>query len=106
MTDIDTRSARTRGALGLTTSLIGVAHFLVPQMFDPFNRLGFPNHARTFTYLNGTIETTIGVLLLRPYTRRPSTVLSACYIAYLTISTLRTQLRTRRGDGHPVQRSG
>lgn len=106
MTDIDTSSARTRRALGLLGGLIGVAHFLVPRIFDPFNRLGFPNHARTFTYLNGAIETALGVLLLRAHTRRPSIVLSACYIAYLTVSILRTQLRTRGGDGHPVQRSG
>ncbi|WP_055399143.1 MULTISPECIES: hypothetical protein [unclassified Mycobacterium] len=96
MADIDTRSA-----LGLITILIGLAHFLVPRIFDPFNRLGFPGHAREFTHLHGAIETTIGVLLLRARTRRPSTVVSACYLTYLTISILRTQLRTRRG-----QRSG
>lgn len=106
MTDIDTRSARTRQALGLLGGMIGVAHFLVPRIFDPINRLGFLNHARTFTYINGAIETALGVLLLRAHTRRPVTVLSACYITYLTISTLYTQLRMRRGDAHPVQQSG
>ena len=106
MTDIDTRSARIRRALGLLAGLIGVAHFLVPRIFDPFNRLGFPTHARTFTYVNGAIETALGVLLLRAHTRRPTAVLSACYITYLTVSILRTQLRTRRGDDHPVQQSG
>ncbi len=106
MTDIDRRSARTRRALGLLGGLIGLAHFLVPRIFDPFNRLGFPNHARTFTYVNGAIETSLGVLLLRTHTRRPTAVLSACYISYLTISILRTQLRARPGDGHLVQQSG
>ncbi len=106
MTDIDPRSARTPRALGLLGGLIGVAHFLVPRIFDPFNRLGFPNHARTFTYVNGAIETALGVLLLRPHTRRPVTVVSACSITYLTISILRTQLRTRRADPHPVHQSG
>jgi uncharacterized membrane protein len=108
MADIDTRAARTRTrrALGLVTSAIGVAHFLVPRFFEPFNRLGFPNHARTFTYLNGAVETTIGLLLLRTHTRRPSTVVSACYITHLAISIFRTQLRARRGDGHPSERSG
>jgi uncharacterized membrane protein len=106
MADIDTRSPRTRRALGLLTSLIGVAHFLVPRIFEPFNRLGFPDHARTFTYLNGAVEATIGVLLLRAHTRRPSTVVSACYITYLTISILRRQLRTQRGDVQAAQRAG
>ncbi|OBG91720.1 hypothetical protein A5697_09150 [Mycobacterium sp. E3251] len=106
MTDNDTRGEPARRALGLLTSSIGVAHFLVPRIFDPFNRLGFPNHARTFTYVNGAIETALGVLMLRERTRRPTAFLSACYIAYLTISILYTQLRTRRGDGRAVQRSG
>jgi len=106
MTDIDTRSARIPQALGLLGGLIGVAHFLVPRIFDPFNRLGFPNHARTFTYINGAIETTLGALLLRPQTRRPVAVLSGCYITYLTISILHTQLRMPRGDGHAVQQAG
>ncbi|WP_374025777.1 DoxX-like family protein [Mycobacterium sp. HNNTM2301] len=106
MADIDARGARTRRALGLLAGLIGVAHFLVPRIFDPFNRLGFPNHARTFTYVNGAIETALGVLMLRADTRRPTALLSACYISYLTISLLRTQLRTRRGDSHPVQGAG
>lgn len=106
MMDIDTRGPRTRRALGLLGALIGVAHFVIPRIFDPFNRLGFPNHARTFTYVNGAIETALGVLLLSTHTRRPTAVLSACYITYLTISIFRTQLRERRGDGHPIQRSG
>ncbi|WP_102417355.1 hypothetical protein [Mycobacterium sp. 4858] len=106
MADIDNRSAHTRQALGLLSSSIGVAHFLVPRIFDPINRLGFPNHARTFTYVNGAIETALGVVLLRTHTRRPTAVLSTCYLTYLTINILRTQLRTRRGDGHPVERSG
>lgn len=106
MMEVDTRNARTRRSLGVVGGLIGVAHFLVPQIFDPFNRLGFPNHARTFTYLNGAIETALGFVLLRAHRRRPSTVLSACYVTYLTVSILRTQLRTRRGVGHRIQRSG
>ncbi len=106
MTDIDTRSARTRRALGLLCGLIGAAHFLVPRIFDPFNRLGFPDHARTFTYVNGAIETALGVVMLRARTRRPTAFLSACYLTYLTVSIISTQLRMRRGDGSPVQRSG
>ncbi|OBH78750.1 hypothetical protein A5681_06815 [Mycobacterium scrofulaceum] len=106
MTDDDTRGEPARRALGLLTSSIGVAHFLAPRIFDPFNRLGFPNHARIFTYVNGAIETALGVLTLRAGTRRPTAVLSACYITYLTISILRAQLCVPRGDGRRVQRSG
>lgn len=98
---IDTDTARSR-RLGLSTSLIGVAHFVVPRVFDPINRLGFPNHARTFTYVNGALETMIGVFMAGPRTRRLSKVVSGCYVTYLTSAVLLTQVRTRRG--HVVAR--
>lgn len=103
MKDIDPRSSRTRRSLGGTTSLIGAAHFVAPRIFDPFNRLGFPNNVRTFTYVNGAVETVIGVLLLRPGARRPSTVVSACYISYLAVCIVATHLRHWRGDGRSIQ---
>jgi uncharacterized membrane protein len=80
----------------LAVVVVGVAHFVAPRYFDSINRLGFPNRARTFTYVNGAVETIIGVLLALTRARRQSTVVSACYVAYLTIAILNTQLRIRR----------
>ncbi|MCV7007423.1 DoxX-like family protein [Mycobacterium gordonae] len=82
--------------LGLWVSAIGVAHFVVPRCFDPINRLGFPNHAREFTYINGALETLIGLLMASPRTRRQSTVISACYVVYLTTAIVFTQQKTFR----------
>ncbi len=83
--------------MGLTVSLIGAAHFVVPRLFDPVNRLGFPDHARTFTYVNGGLETLMGLLMAMPRTRRLSMVVSACYVTYLGIAILLAQLPTRSG---------
>ncbi|WP_240492107.1 hypothetical protein [Mycobacterium alsense] len=80
--------------------VIGVAHFLVPRIFDPINRLGFAEQARMFTYINGAIETTIGVMMANPRTRRQSTIVSACYVIHLTSNIVRNQVRIRRGDSH------
>ncbi|OCB35580.1 hypothetical protein A5676_23610 [Mycobacterium malmoense] len=77
--------------------VIGVAHFLVPRIFDPINRLGFAEHARMFTYINGAIETTIGVMMANPRTKRLSAVVSACYVIHLTSNVVRSQLRIQRG---------
>ncbi len=91
---------RSRRRLGLGVSMVGAAHFVAPKYFDPINRLGFPRHARTFTYINGAIETLMGLLMASPRNRRLSTVLSACYVIHLATAILITQQRTLRGRGH------
>ncbi|OBF20670.1 hypothetical protein [Mycobacterium sp. ACS4331] len=91
---------RSRRRLGLSVSVVGVAHFVAPRYFDPINRLGFPRHARTFTYINGAIETLIGLLMANPRRRRLSTVVSACYVVHLATAILITQQRTLRSRGH------
>jgi hypothetical protein len=70
MTDTNTRGLRAGRYQGLAVVAIGISHFLVPRAFDPINRLGFPEHPRKFTYINGAIETMIGVLMAVPRSRR------------------------------------
>jgi uncharacterized membrane protein len=74
---------------------IGLSHFLWPRLFDPINKLGFPNDPRRYTYINGAIEAAIGVSMAPPKTRWLSTITSACYVVYLTGNIIRA--RTTRG---------
>ena len=98
------RSERGRErCVAVIVTVIGVAHFLVPRIFDPVNRLGFAEHARMFTYINGAIETTIGVLMASPRTRRQLTIVSACYVIHLTSNIVRNQVRIRRGGSRGRQ---
>jgi uncharacterized membrane protein len=102
---INSDNVGSRQRLGLSVSLIGLAHFIAPRYFDPINRLGFPSHARTFTYVNGALETLMGLLMASPGTRRQSTVVSTCYAIYLTTAILLTQHRTLRARGPVVAQS-
>jgi len=89
----------------LAVTAVGLSHFLWPKVFDPINALGFPNHPRRYTYINGAIETGIGVLMVRPQTRVLSTMASVCYITYLTGNVIRVQQRDDRlgvGGVEPV----
>ena len=99
MTDTTARrSDRAREqCVGVIVTVIGVAHFVVPRFFDPINRLGFAEHARMFTYINGAIETTIGVMMASPRTKRQLTIVCACYAIHLTTNIVRNQVRIRRG---------
>ena len=105
MTDIGVRR-RQKPARAAVAISIGLAHFLAPRVFEPFNRLGFPQHARAFTYINGGIETTLGLLTAIPPTRRHAHVLGLCYITYLTTCILTTQVRSRRHDSRASGRVG
>lgn len=96
MTDIGVRPRPNRPVRATGAISIGLAHFLAPRVFEPFNRLGFPQHARTFTYINGGIETTLGILTAIPRTRRHAYGLGLCYITYLTTCIIATQIRSRR----------
>lgn len=91
MSDSTTRGLRAGRYQGLAVIAIGISHFLVPSAFDPINRLGFPDHPRRFTYINGAIETVIGVLMALPRTRRQLAVVSVCYVIYLTGNIIRTR---------------
>jgi len=97
MTGSDKRGVQIRPAHGAAAISIGLAHFAAPQVFEPFNRLGFPHNARTFTYINGGIETTLGILTAVPRTRGRAKVFGLCYIGYLATCILATQVRLRRG---------
>lgn len=97
MTHSGKRALQLGPAHGVAAIIIGVAHFVVPSGFDPFNRLGFPDRARTFTYINGGIETMLGILATIPRTRRHAQVLGLSYITYLTICIASTQFRLRSG---------
>lgn len=96
MTDIGIRRQENRPVQAAAAISIGLAHFLAPRLFERFNRLGFPHHARAFTYINGGIETILGTLAAIPRTRRRAHVLGLCYITYLTTCIATTQLRSRR----------
>ncbi len=100
------RDPRDRRILGFAVLAIGLAHFAFPQVFDPINRLGFPRDARAFTYINGGIECTLGVLMAGRKTQRQANTLSVCYVIYLAGNVVHAQAKrqaaavrtTRRHD--------
>lgn len=88
---------RTRANLirGLAVTAVGLAHFMRPQSFDAINRQGFPENPRQFVYINGAIETVMGLLTLHPRTRRLSNILGATYVVHLISNIVRVQCSQR-----------
>ncbi|SOJ53965.1 hypothetical protein MSIMFB_01464 [Mycobacterium simulans] len=77
---------------GLVTSSIGLAHFAMPQRFEPLNvTLGFAGNTRRHVYINGAIETAIGLTMIHPATRRLTLVAGLGYTGYLAANFLRAK---------------
>lgn len=60
-----------------------MAHFAFPACFDPINEMAFPARARRYTYINGGIETAMGLTLMSPVPRSVFKAFSVGYVCYL-----------------------
>lgn len=71
----------------------GLSHFLKPQIYDKMTAVAFPNNTRRHVYIDGAIETAIGVGLVVPQTRKFAFAGIAGYLGYLIFGAV----RSRRG---------
>ena len=83
-------TAPTQIAVGLAVTAGGIAHFVRPAAFEPLNvNLGFAQNTRRHVYVNGAIETAIGLTMLSPRAKTANRILSVAYPAYLLTSRTR-----------------
>jgi uncharacterized membrane protein len=68
---------------GLALAGTGLAHFASPQLFDGLTQQAFPRDSRKHLYINGGIETALGLGLAVRQTRRVAIVGAIGYGAYL-----------------------
>lgn len=78
-------------AAGVALAATGVAHFVKPQVFDSITATAFPDDPRRYTYINGGIETALGIGLVVPRTRRIATVGVLGYLVYLLLNAVRAR---------------
>jgi len=89
------RGDRRRLFTGLAIAGIGLAHFVFPTYFDPINKMGFPAGPRRYTYINGGIETAMGLMLMSPVPRTAFRALSVGYVCYLLGNLVRARVAGR-----------
>ena len=78
-------------ALGAALAAAGVAHFAKPEVFEPLTKTAFPNNPRRATYVNGGIETALGVGLAVPRTRKIALAGLAGYVGWLGFNAVRAR---------------
>lgn len=77
--------------LGLALAATGLAHFARPTAFDPVTAKAFPTNTRRFTYINGGLETVLGLGLAAPRTRKIAVAGLLGYLGYLGASAARSR---------------
>jgi uncharacterized membrane protein len=83
-------SALMRGA-GVALAAIGLSHFARPQAYESITKAAFPDNIRRHTYIDGGIETAIGVGLIAPRTRKLALAGLFGYGAYLASNIIRNR---------------
>ena len=74
---------------GLLLAATGLAHFAKPAAFQSITESAFPTDTRRHTYINGGIETALGLGLAARKTRKLSVAGLLGYGAYLGASVAR-----------------
>ena len=85
------RNSRVLQLAGLGVAGVGLAHFVRPQMFDSLTRQAFPRNTRQHLYIDGGIETALGLCLAVPKTRKLALVGVIGYGAYLAGNVARNR---------------
>jgi uncharacterized membrane protein len=76
---------------GLGLAGVGVAHFVKPELFESVTVQAFPRNTRQYIYINGGIETAIGLGLASHKTRKLAVLGTLGYLAYLAGNVARNR---------------
>jgi uncharacterized membrane protein len=79
--------------VGAALAAAGLSHFAKPQIYEKMTAQAFPTNTRRFVYLNGGIETALGVGLVAPQTRKFALAGVAGYLGYLIFGLVRNKRR-------------
>ncbi|MGB0435480.1 MAG: hypothetical protein ACPGVY_03230 [Mycobacterium sp.] len=74
---------------GLALAGTGLAHFVVPQLFEGLTKPAFPSNTRQHVYIDGGIETAVGLGLAAQQTRKLALIGLAGYLIYLIGNVVR-----------------
>lgn len=76
---------------GLGLAGAGVAHFVRPELFDTITEQVFPRETRKHVYIDGGLETAIGLGLVSSKTRKLAVLGLLGYGAYLAGNVARNR---------------
>jgi uncharacterized membrane protein len=76
---------------GVVVAVTGLSHFVRPELFESATKSAFPDNTLQHTYIDGGIETAIGLALVVPKTRKLALAGLLAYGAYLGANIARNR---------------
>jgi uncharacterized membrane protein len=84
-------NSRAASIAGLALAATGVSHFVVPDVFEDFTKPAFPTNTRQHIYIDGAIETAVGLGLAVQKTRKLALVGLVAYLLYVAGNVVRNR---------------
>ena len=84
-------NSRAATIAGLALAGTGLAHFARPALFESITAPAFPRNTQQNIYINGGIETALGLGLAVPKTRKLAGLGTVGYLAYLAGNVARNR---------------
>jgi uncharacterized membrane protein len=88
---VSKENSRAASIAGLALAAAGVSHFVVPQVFDGLTKPAFPTNTRQHIYIDGAIETAVGLGLAAQKTRKLALVGLVAYLLYVAGNVVRNR---------------
>ena len=84
-------NSRAASVGGLALAATGVSHFVVPAVYDEITKAAFPTNTRQHVYIDGAIETAVGLGLAAQRTRKLAAVGLVLYLLYMMGNVVRNR---------------
>ncbi len=84
-------NSRAATVAGLVLAGAGLSHFVAPRLFEGLTESAFPDNTRQHVYIDGGIETAVGLGLAVQQTRKVAVVGLVGYLIYLVGNVIRNQ---------------
>jgi uncharacterized membrane protein len=84
-------NSRAATVAGLALAGTGLSHFVVPQVYEGVTKAAFPTNTRQHVYIDGAIETAVGLGIASPKTRKLALAGLAGYGLYMAVNVARNR---------------
>jgi uncharacterized membrane protein len=88
---VPNENSRAATVAGLALAGAGVSHFVAPALYEGLTKPAFPTNTRQHVYVDGAIETAVGLGIASPKTRRLALVGLVVYLLYLAGNVARNR---------------
>lgn len=84
-------NSRAASVAGLALAGTGLSHFVAPQLYENFTKPAFPTNTRQHVYIDGAIETAVGLGFAVQRTRKLAVVGLVVYLLYMVGNVVRNR---------------